>query len=132
MGNSRNNPICGCLTSIAGKETTMPIANNATKPPELRLALDQEDDQRRDESGDELKRVRQHGQRFLIRSRLGENGRREWNVPLRWRSHSVSLQGVGELFVQIDRALHRFFPVSEVQALVLRVGVGVRILDADE
>src|SRR6202022_1629573 len=42
-----------------------------------------------------------------------------------------SLQGVGELFVQIDRALQRFFPVTEVQALVLRAGVRARIPDAD-
>src|SRR5262249_13412843 len=37
-----------------------------------------------------------------------------------------------ELFVEVDRALDRLLPVEEVKALVLRVRVGVRILDADE
>src|SRR6476646_5946168 len=42
------------------------------------------------------------------------------------------LEDGGELFVEIDGALDRLGPVAEVQALVLRVRVGVRILDADE
>src|SRR6476469_6016577 len=37
-----------------------------------------------------------------------------------------------ELFVEIDRALDRLAEVGDVQRLVLRVRVGVRILDADE
>src|SRR6476646_5061153 len=38
----------------------------------------------------------------------------------------------GELFVEIDGALDRLAEVAEVQRLVLRVRVGVRILDAYE
>ena len=41
-------------------------------------------------------------------------------------------QRAANLLVEVDGALHRLLPVAEVEALVLRVGVGVRVLDADE
>src|SRR5262249_62127867 len=39
---------------------------------------------------------------------------------------------VANLLVQVDGALHRLVPVAEVKALVFRVGIGVRVLDADQ
>src|SRR5205085_8955958 len=51
--------------------------------------------------------------------------------PTRFRTDE-SAERVGELLVEKDCALHGLLPVAEVQALVFRVRVGVRILDTDE
>src|SRR5262249_14735436 len=47
-------------------------------------------------------------------------------------ARSGRTQRVADLGVEVDGALHRLVPVAEVEALVLGVGVGVRVLDADE
>ena len=48
------------------------------------------------------------------------------------RAAAPAFRTAANLLVQVDGALHRLVPVAEVQALVLRVRVRVRVLHADE